>query len=161
MIKSWWRAQKESDQRLLIVVGIIFFVFLGIECVINPIHHHIDFLKQERQSQQALLQRLERSKNIILKLREAGFSATLDSEHEVMLALVERTLNEKKLNPYLKDVKQPDNNHLVLQFQQVPFDHLLEWIQLLSQQHQINLTEFHATKTDPIGTANCMLTLVK
>jgi type II secretory pathway component PulM len=162
MIIQRWQTLSLRE-RILVVSGAVIIIFSLFDTfVLSPLNGHIESLREKIQTQQALDDWMQQANSRILQLRRAGFTAdALSTPQEAILTLVERKLNEDKLNIYLQNVKQPQNNQLILQFHQVPFDDLLHWLQMISRQYNINVQELTASKTLPLGSAEVTLTLTQ
>lgn len=160
MINNWWQTLA-ARERLLITIGVIVgIVLLLYAFILHPLNSSIADLRDDIQTQQSLLQWMQQADLHILQLRQAGYTATsVSTQHEAILVLAEHKLSDMKLNRYLQQVKQPQNNTIVLHFHHVPFDALLHWVQDLSRQYQINVQQFQATKADALGTVDASVTL--
>lgn len=160
MMMKWWQSLATRERRMIFGGAIVALILLFYTLILNPLNTAITNLQNEIQTQRSLIRWMQQADAHILQLRHAGFTTEMVStHHQTMLILAERALTDVKLNRYLQNVQQPQSQMVMMHFHQVPFDDLLLWIQQLSHHYHINVQQFSAIKTQPIGTADVTVTL--
>jgi general secretion pathway protein M len=159
MIKAW-QSLSSTERRVLGIGGVIAFLLLGYALIWSPLARSVSTVRSRTYVQQKLLQWMQHAHKRIQQLKNEGFSAKQNSD-QAILVLAEKTLTQRKLSRYLQQVQQPEANELTLKFHKIPFDQLMNWLQMLTHQDSIKVQKFSANKTSPVGTVNTQITLTQ
>lgn len=153
-----WRVLSHRERIMLIAGSVIVFFLLGYTLLWNPLTAAVNQLREQITSQENLYHWMQHANQKIQQLKQLGVSDT-KNDNEELLASVERSLTDKKLAQYLQQVQQPEKNKLVLKFQQVPFDQLMQWMQSLLKYNNIKVVKLHVERDRMAGIVNILLVL--
>lgn len=157
---KWWQSLSDRERNMLSIGGLMAILLLGYVLIWNPFAGSVSALRSRIYAQRQLLQWMQYAEKRIQQLQSEGFLEK-KSDDEAILVLAEKTLTEHKLSRYLQQIQQPQENTLALKFHKIPFDQLMNWLQLLTHQNSITIQKFTANKAKPIGTVNVMITLTQ
>jgi len=157
---KWWQSLSDRERNVLSVCGLVAVLLLGYMLIWNPLAGSVSALRSQTYAQRQLLQWMQYAQKRIQQLQSEGFLGKKNSD-QAILVLAEKTLTRHKLSRYLRQVQQPQANQLALKFHKIPFDQLLNWLQILTHQNSIEIQKFTANKTNPIGTVNAMIMLTQ
>ncbi len=159
MIRMWWQSRLGRERLFIGISGVIAVIIFVYVFIFSPLSSRVSAWRREVQSQQELFIWMKQAEARILSLRQAGYSQVAVTK-EPLLALVERSLTDQKLNAYLERAQQSNPNEINLNFHQVPFDEFMTWIQQLSRKYRIVVQSIKITKGDLEGTADITLVAV-
>lgn len=158
ILKDKWHGLT-SRERYLLAGGSFFVALLLFYSVFwEPMTRATERLQEKQVQQRALLQWMSGAKQRIDRLRAAGFQVREKSSGS-LLVLVERTVSDKKLNSYLKQVTQPEKGQILVKLAGVPFDQAVEWLRSLWRQHGVDVEQISVIRTATKGLVNMQVTL--
>ncbi|PIZ04675.1 MAG: hypothetical protein COY58_02675 [Gammaproteobacteria bacterium CG_4_10_14_0_8_um_filter_38_16] len=158
-IKSWWENLLDRERRILSIAGVLVGIFLIYAVIWSPLSNAVVDRKTQVQSQKALLQYMRQASTAIQNYRSSGMTAGTVTTSTNLLSVIEQTASTQDLSSFIKQVKQLKQNEIELTLEAVPFDKLMQWLQLLSTSHGISVTALSATRLPTVGTANATVTL--
>jgi general secretion pathway protein M len=156
--KSWWENLADRERHIVaigcMVVGILFIY----TAIWSPLSDAVVDRKIQVTTHRQLLRYLQHASQTISQLKTQG--VVVDAKGNIdLLSLAEQTLSQQDLSAYLKQVQQPQQNQIALTFENVPFDKLMQWLQMMTSQHGILISQLTATRLPIVGTANVQMTL--
>ena len=157
-LKNWWESLLDRERRLLVICGVVLGIFIIYSVIWSPLFNSVEDLKIQIGAQQKVLHYLQRASTTISGLKAEGIQATQSGGD--LLSLAEQTLSQQALSTYLKQVKQPQQNQITLIFQNVPFDKLMQWVQMMVTQHAVSVKQMTATRLSEVGAADVTINLV-
>jgi general secretion pathway protein M len=155
-IKNWWENLLDRERQMLTVGGIVVGILVIYAAIWTPLSNAVQDRKMAVMTQQRLLNYLQKSSATIQQLKAEGVQASV-SDNVDLLSLTEQSLSQEGLSSYLKQVQQPEKNHVALTFEKVPFDKLMQWLQEMTTSHGVSVTQLNASRLPEIGTANVTL----
>lgn len=155
---DWWEARNDREKLILLVGAIVAVLLIGFELIWMPIANSVDTLNKQVQSQESLAHWMQIAGIRIKALKKAGFVMS-QQQTGSLLVIVEKTLEQAKLNSYLRNVQQPADNQITLSFQSVPFDAFIQWVQSIWQTNGVQVQQLSVTRTDTTGLVDVNLTL--
>ena len=157
-IKNWWGNLLDRERQVLTIAGVFVGVLFIYSVTWSPLSDAVQDRKIEVTTQQQLLRYLQHASSTIAQLKAEGIQVSTASNAD-LLSLAEQTLSQQALSSYLKQVQQPQQNQIVLTFENVPLDKLMQWVQMLATTHGVRVTQLSADRLPVIGTANVKMTL--
>lgn len=158
-IRAWWESLLDRERQMVSIGAAIVGVLMIYALIWSPLSDAVLDRKTQVESQQQLLIYLQHAATKIGRLKASGITVDATADNTGLLALVEQTLGSQQLNSYLKQVQQPQQNQIALTFEKVPFDKLMQWLQMLSTTHGIHVQNLSATRLVVIGTADVQMVL--
>lgn len=157
-LKNWWENLSDRERQLMLIGGIVVGVLFIYMAIWRPLSDVVADRKLQVTTHRQLLHYLQHASQTISQLKTEGI--VVDAKGSVdLLSLAEKTLSQQALSTYLKQVQQPQQNQIVLTFEDVPFDQLMQWLQMMTTKHGVAVKQFTATRLPMIGTANVQVTL--
>lgn len=157
-LKDRWDSLLERERKIVLLGGAAVAIIFFYMALWSPLSDAVADSKVSVHSKQSLLQFLKTSAQRIAQFKAEGVSVTT-AAHVELLTLVEQTLSTQQLSTYLKQVQQPKPTQIALTFQNVPFDKLMQWLQMLSTSHNVSVVQFSAVRSPTLGTAMVTVTL--
>ncbi len=158
-MRSWWEGLQDRERQMISIGAAMVGVLMIYALIWSPLSDAVVDRKTQVESQQQLLIYLQHASTKISRLKASGITVDTAVDNTGLLALVEQTLGSQQLNSYLKEVKQPQQNQIALTFEKVPFDKLMQWLQVLSTTHGVYVQNLFATRLMVIGTADVKMVL--
>jgi len=140
---NYWGSLKEQEQRLLIIAGAVFIVFVLVMGVLKPLNKAVADAEQKLKREQNFQVFVEQS---IAKLKAAGSSARTSSGN--LSQLVNRSRGRYNVNI---SQMQPSNNSLRVNIENVEFNNLVAWLDELVNQHGVTVANLDISQGDETG----------
>lgn len=157
-IRAWWENLLERERRMLSVGGFIVGILVIYALIWSPLSNLVFDYKTQVTSKRQLLVFLQRASQKISQLQSSGISVDASVKSGGLLTVVEQSLSSQQLSHYLKQVQQPTQNQITLNFDNVPFDKLMQWLQMLITTQGVRVVHFSATRLS-MGEANVQVVL--
>ena len=158
-IRSWWEGLLERERQIVSVGGVIVGALLFYALIWSPLSDAVSDRKMQVASQRQLLVFLQRASQKVSQLRASGISVDATIENGGLLTMVEQSLASQQLSSYLKQVQQPIPNQITLNFEDMPFDKLIQWLQMLITAHGVHVQHLSVTRLPTIGAVNAQVVL--
>jgi general secretion pathway protein M len=142
-VLEYWQSLKEQEQKLLVVAGGIFVLFVFVMGIWRPLNNAIDTSTKELKKQQDLSVWMQSS---IVKIKQANPKASMSSGS--LSQVVNSTRNKYQITI---SKMQPKDNTLRLTVESVEFNKLVDWLTLLVEKHQITIVKIDMSKDDNTG----------
>jgi general secretion pathway protein M len=156
--KSWWENLADRERQIASVGAMFVGILVMYALIWSPLSDVVADRKMQVTTHRQVLQYLQHASQTIAQLKAQG--VVVDAQGNIdLLSLVEQTLSQQGLSTYLKQVQQPQQKQVNLIFENVPFDKLMQWLQMMMQ-HGVDVQHFSATKLPAAGTAAVNMTLV-
>ncbi|MAD89707.1 MAG: general secretion pathway protein GspM [Pseudoalteromonas sp.] len=140
---KYWGSLKEQEQRLLIVAGAVFVIFVLIMGILKPLNKAVADAQQKVQREQNFKVFIEQS---VGKLKAAGSSARTSSGN--LSQLVNRSRGRYSINI---SQMQPSDNSLRVNIENVEFNKLIAWLDELVNQHGVTVANLDISQGDEAG----------
>lgn len=142
-ILEYWQSLKEQEQKLLMIAGIFFVIFIFVLGIWQPLNNAIDTSTKELNKQQDLVIWMQSS---IAKIKQADPKASRNSGS--LSQVVNKTRNKYQI---VISKMQPKDNTLRLTIESVEFNKLVDWLTLLVEKHQFTIEKIDMSKGDNTG----------
>lgn len=153
--QDWFYGLTQREQVCLVGGTVIAVVLLIYACIWSPLNSGVNTMRQQIDKNQQLLVWMTHAK---ARLATFGNQQQQQSVSNVMVT-AEKTLAEANLAKYLRKVTQPEPKQVTIDFQAVPFDQLMAWLQPLVHDYRIKVKGLKVTKAPQFGTVEALLTL--
>jgi len=152
MIKQYWQQLSSRERRMVsamaIVVGISLFYF-GFW---SPLHKGIEKNHHSLGMKTSQLKNMQQYASEARRLRASGGGAQQVANRESLLVTIERTAKQKKLP--LQQIKPDSDDGVRLTLENVAFDRMIEWLNLLEVKHGIRVTDIAVERQKKRGQVN-------
>ncbi|TMP25296.1 type II secretion system protein M [Pseudoalteromonas rubra] len=141
---NYWQSLKEQEQKLLIVAGVVFCVFVLVMGIIRPLNNAVEKAEKEVDKQQALVSWVSKS---VTQLKSQS-SSRASAGNVNLTQLVNRTRGRYKI---AISKMQPSDNSLRVNIDNVEFNQLIAWLDELTNQHGVKVANLDLGKEDAPG----------
>lgn len=155
-MQAWWQQLSQREQWLVGGCSIIVLIIVVINFIWLPLYDATNTLREDVISRQRALTLMEETQQKLTALRQRGLDVTLSPE-EPLLTTVESTFSQKKLSQYISSVQQKDTSTVSLTLTAVPFDDVMDCVELLWDHYTVQVTKMQAQPTATKGLANMSL----
>lgn len=156
-MKQYWQ-NLEVRERIVIIAGaivalaLLFFVYVW-----QPLTSSVQQLSATHQQQIATLKAVEHYQGQLQALQRAGF--TNKPLRGSLLSMLKQSLKEKGLANYLAAPLQQNKQSIAMQFKQVPFDQLMQWMRVMWLQYGLEVQQFQGQADLAPGSATVSLSI--
>ncbi len=157
-LKNWWENLLDRERQLITVCGVVVGILFIYGVIWSPLSDAVADRETEVSSQRQLLSYLKKSSVEIQQLKASGIQVNSVGQTD-LLSLAEQTISQQGFSDQLKQVKQLKPNQIALTFENVSFDKLVQWIQMLATTQGVRVDTFNATRLPVVGAANVQVTL--
>ncbi|MEO8010098.1 MAG: type II secretion system protein M [Dokdonella sp.] len=159
MIAAWWSAQSTRDQRILIVGAIVVAVVLLWAAAWDPLAQRRIELEGQLDGARRDLALMRVSEAEIERLRSVGTRTRADRQGRSLLALADASARSSGLDGVLKRIEPVGPRSVRASFEFAAFDSLISWLESLSGEYGIQVSDFSADRVDAAGLVNARITL--
>lgn len=159
MIATWWKAQSTRDQRILLIGAIVVVVVLLWAFVWDPLAHRRVELEQQLDGARRDLALMRVAEAEIERLRSVGTRTPADRQGRSLLALADASARSSGLDGVLKRIEPVGPRSVRASFEFAAFDSVIGWLESLSGEYGIQVTDFSADRVDAAGLVNARVTL--
>lgn len=153
--QQWARYERLSDREQLLAICtvlVILLVFL-VYFVWDPVHDARDQAQQRYEAEIMLNAEIAAMK----KSRRSATPSTVTSQDQSLLAIVNETTAKQGIS--LKRVEPKNDQSLRVWVDNVPFNSLLVWLDLLNKNHSVSVEKLSVDQTLTPGSVNTALVL--
>ena len=159
-MSAWWENLEPRERWLISVGGGLLALVLLYLYIWEPFASTVTSLRQQVNTNRELIQWMTPVTRKIQQLKAQGVVPQQLSEQS-LLVLVNRSLQQKQLNPFVAQIGQTDTNKVEIRFNQVPFDQLINWLDHLWKQSAIKVSDLITTPLKTPGLVRANITLEK
>ena len=153
-----WLNQLAPRERQMVLVGAPIVLLMMLYFLLwAPFNESVDRLQQKVSEQQALELWMNAAALDVKKLRGSQKNNTLGGQS--LLTLVDKTARSGKLQESLKRVEPDGENKVRIRMEQVAFDELIRWIELLKNKYGIVVDNITVDRQVAVGRVNAKITL--
>lgn len=139
-IQQWWRTLRPSEQQMLKLAGLVLALGLFMTLVWQPLHQQRADHQAQAQAARAQLQWLAQQLPLLSNTTTSSSGSLND-----------KVAQSSRLFGISVSRMQPKNEQLDLMLADVRFDQLLRWLQVLQQEHGVQLVTLELTETEQAG----------
>jgi len=158
-MKEWWSNLAIREKQFLLLGGCLCALFLIYYGILSPIQTKTTQLRERLQRNQALLawmQQADAQLSISPGISQSNMQTVLTSS---LIGTIQSQLQLSPINSQLKQLRQGENNSILLSFNQVDADELLGWLMHLSKTVGITIAQLTISKESTEGTVKANLVL--
>lgn len=159
MIAAWWAAQSERDRRVLIIGAAIVAIALAWAFLWHPLALRQAELSVQLDQARRDLAFVRVSAAEVERLRNAGVRSRADRQGKSLLALADLSARGAGLEAALKRLEPVGSNSVRANFEFASFDTLAGWIEGLSRDYGIQVSDLSVDRLDANGIVNARVTL--
>ncbi len=159
MINTWWRAQSARDQRILLIGAIVLAIVVLWALVWDPLAQRRGDLDQQLDGARRDLALMRVNEAEIERLRSVGSRTPADRQGRSLLALADASARSSGLEGVLKRIEPVGPRSVRASFEFAAFDSVIGWLESLSGEYGIQVTDFSADRVDAAGLVNVRVTL--
>lgn len=143
-VLAYWHGLKEQEQRLLLVAGVVFILFVLIMGVFKPLNTSVEKALKDRQQQAELMLWVQES---VVKLK-ASAPKQASSANASLSQIVNNTRGRFNINI---SKMQPTDNSLRLTIDSVEFNRLISWLDELVNRHGVTIENIELSQDTQSG----------
>jgi len=143
-MKAWWNQLNSREQRLIASLGGVLLVFLFYSLVWQPLNENIEKGEQKIKRHQGLLQFVSDETHKYRQLKGSGAKPSSGS----ISSIVNRTANRSGIKI---DRMQPQGDEIQVWLDDVSFNALVSWVELLSSNEGIQVKSIDLSKAEQAG----------
>ena len=144
-IKVWWQGLNLREQRLVLVMGSAFSIFLLYSLVWQPLNDNLADTKKRLASRQALLTWVVDNTTRYQSIQSTGSNKQSSGS---LSSIINRTANQQQLTITRM---QPQGEMLQVWLDSAPFTQLLFWLENLANNEGLQVQAIDLTKGDNLG----------
>lgn len=144
-IKSWWQGLNIREQRLVLMMGSAFLVFLLYSFIWQPLNDNLANTKKRLDNRQELLSWVTDNTARYQSVKSAGGSKKSGGS---LSSIINRTANQQQLTITRM---QPQGEMLQVWLDSAPFTQLLFWLEHLANNEGLQVQAIDLTRGDSQG----------
>jgi general secretion pathway protein M len=143
-VLAYWHGLKEQEQRLLLVAGVVFILFVLIMGVFKPLNASVEKAQKDRQQQAELMLWVQES---VHKLK-ASTPKQASTANTSLSQIVNSSRGRYNINI---SKMQPTDNSLRLTIDSVEFNRLVSWLDELVNRHGVTIENVELSQDGQSG----------
>lgn len=157
-MRTWWEQLSQREQRLLSVGALLLLLIVAYLFLYQPLTQYTDKTRTQAQQQQALLQWMQQAEQALntLQTQSSQIKTITDA---TLLTTLSTLLATPPLNTSESTLAQTDNQQARIQFKQVPFDNLIQFLTLSWRQYRITTVSLETTPLNTPGLVQATIVL--
>lgn len=159
MIAAWWQALASNERRMLAGGTVAVALLLGWALLWHPLAGRRAELQQTVENQRRDLAYLRLGAAEVGQLRATGQRSRGDRQGKSLLALADATARDGGLADTLRRVEPVGASSVRVSFEGARFDAIAQWMETLSRQFGVEVSDLSADRADGIGLVNARATL--
>ena len=157
-MKQWFRQLSSSEQRLLLIGGVLIAAALFWRLVMVPVNEGI---QRQAGLTTVLEQQLDEMQRMNLSGNQLAVVQPLPAEM-TFSSWVDQQMSVQGLQEAVNRTEPQDDGTLAVWLVNVSFDQVIDWLQMISERHGVQVDQFDVTVTDTaLGLTNIRMRLVK
>lgn len=138
-------------ERILVILGVIFVVvFLFYTLLLTPYNNYVKSLTADISNKSSLIQWMQNATTTITQLKTEGFEVK-DIGDQSLLTIIDQSSRLNQIDRFITQLSQAGNNKVNAEFNTVPFDDLMKWINKLWRKYGIQVNKATITPTNTPG----------
>ncbi len=144
-VKTWWQGLNLREQRLVLVMGSTFSIFLLYSLLWQPLNENLANTKKKLASRQALLTWVTDNTTRYQSVKSTSGNQKSSGS---LSSIINRTANQQQLTITRM---QPQGDNLQVWLDSAPFTQLLFWLEHLANNEGLQVQAIDLTKGDNQG----------
>ena len=150
MIKTYWQQLSPREQRIVSAAAAFVFISLFYFVYWQPLQDNITMTQTRIEAQTSNLQTMQ-SMAARIQQQSNGASRRSVSDSSSMLAIIERTANQKQLKSSLQKIQPEGQGGVRIWLEDIAFDDLVSWLDLLDSKHGITVSDISLERDAKAG----------
>ncbi|MCF6287625.1 MAG: type II secretion system protein M [Proteobacteria bacterium] len=156
---SWYNKLSNSEKQLLKYGAIMVATALFWAFIYQPMNKSIIYKQQQILQLTSQHDEMQASEGLLNK-QKVDDAKYIRSNNKPFISWIDEQLDQQQLAQFVTRSEPKDNSSLIINFENVEFDKLAIWLQVLEQKYHINISEADINLTDRSnGLCNARLTL--
>lgn len=157
-IKIWWENLSARERWIVAGGGGLLMLVLLYLYAWQPFTDAVDNVRNQVKTDQALSQWLTPAVKKIQNLKSQGAPAQRQKSQS-LLVTVNQTTTKAEISSFVTNIQQVNGNQVSVSFNEVPFDYLIKWLDLLWKQYGIKLAQLTLTPVSDKGLVKVSLSI--
>ncbi len=154
-MKEYWQQLAPREKQLLIFMSIVVLITLFYFAFWKPMKAGIEEGELHLKAQTRALIKIRQQAAEVRQLRSGGAGKQIMIEDSSsLLGLIERSAKQKKINGNLQKVQPEGQREVRVWMENVSFDQLISWLDLLSNRYAIEISEISLERGNSPGIVN-------
>lgn len=149
-MKSWWSNASLREKQVVILGSMLAGLFLLYAITLAPLSHKVDTMRQQIQSNQALLSWMQETDKRIKQFSQQAKNSSPRSTAS-LLNLLQTEVNKTSLAKNVTLLQQADNDSVQIHLQKASFDNVIKWLINISQEQQLIILQASFTPSTAPG----------
>jgi general secretion pathway protein M len=159
VIRDKWQQLSLREQRLVMLTGVVVMLGLWYFAIWQPLNEGIEAGRLRLRAQQQTLQQLVQDADEVKQLRARQQRPAATGRKGSLLVIIERSARRKNLHQALQKVQPEGSDGVRIWLDNVAFDDLIDWLDLLSRQRGFTISEISIERENAPGRVSCRLLL--
>ena len=159
MMRAWWMARPARERAVLGVGGALVALMLAWALVWYPIAKARATLDTRVERQRQDLAWMRQHLAAAQEAHAQGVRGHADRQGKSLLALADVSARDGGLAGALKRVEPSGGNSVRVSFEIANFDQLMAWLDALTRDYGVTVSDFSADKVEGLGLVNARVTL--
>lgn len=160
-MKNRWQNLSERERRFLTLGGGAALILLIYLTIWNPFFSALSTLREQVTESQQLLSWMQTATKVLQNLQKSGAITSREAKTSSLLVIVNNSLTHYQLASFAQQIEAPNTNQVHISFKSVPFDALIDWLELIWKNYGIDVYQLKLTPTTQTGLVQIDLVLEK
>lgn len=139
-LQQKWNELTTRERKLLLIGGITITIGLFYISILNPLLNTLPHLRQEIQKQKELIQWMQPIVQRIQQLQTNGIALeNINVNNQSLLVMLEQSIQTEQIDKYIKQLRQTTENQITIEFNTIPFDQLITWLEKIWSSYSIGV----------------------
>jgi len=151
-LKERWQQLAPREKQLLIIMSVVILITLFYFSLWKPLQTGIEDGQLRIKAQTQALTEIRKQAAEVRQLRASGAGKhTTVKDSTSLLGLIERSAKQKKIKGSLQKVQPEGQREVRVWMENVSFDQLISWLELLTSRHGIQINDISLERSNNIG----------
>jgi general secretion pathway protein M len=157
-MKDWWNNLVLREKQMVFLGALFIIAALLYLLLWLPLQTKVAELRQDVQINRALLSWMKESDK---RIQESSPNKDIRKESGSLLTIVQKQIKVSTVAKSVSQLRQADNESVLLTFKNVEFDKLITWLITFTQDYQLTITQMSVTPTGTRGVVAADVVLSK
>jgi general secretion pathway protein M len=158
-LKEWWSHLALREKRVVGIGSALFVIFVFYAGIWSPLNDKAASLRQAVINNQATLVWMRETDKQLRVLESKTKHEAASLTPIALLSILKNKINEMNLTPYLTQLKESNQDTIVVGFQKVEFDSFMQLMIALTKEHSIVIKQMSVMADNPLGIVNIELSI--
>lgn len=158
--KVWWSSLGEREKKIVALGGCLFGIFILYQGLWKPYLTYLDTLRHRIEVGQKNLAWMQAADKKIQQWDvQTKKSNHVSTSLVVRLGVLQNQIHQAGLEPSLTQLKQADNERIIMQFQKIDFDKLIAFLITLAKTQGISVSQMSVVAENTPGIVSAAVTV--